>query len=114
MGWKRSRFTSSLMSLFGESVPAASAENRVEEVRQAMLDCMSTALKGQAQRPPLWGQVLYAADIQALWYLRSELMSLLSGLCGESEARETLAVVTEMFRGLLPAGQMSRPGRLGR
>lgn len=78
-----------------------------------MLDCMSAALNRQLLRPPLWGKVLYAADIQALWYLRSDLMILLAGQWGESDAREKLAAITEMFRGLVPAGQISRPGRLG-
>ena len=41
MSWKRSRFASSLMSLWGEAAPVPSAESRIKLIRQAMLDSLA-------------------------------------------------------------------------
>lgn len=75
-----------------------------------MLDCFKGIPPGPDQAR-IWGRVLYAADIQALWYLRSDLMTLLSHPLGETEARTRLAGVTALFTGLLPAAQKARVTR---
>jgi hypothetical protein len=36
------------------------------------------------------------------------LVSLLSNYCGEGKAREQVAAITEMFRGIVPAAQFPR------
>ena len=113
MSWKKSKFASSLMSLFGESAPDLKPERRIKDIRQAMLDCLA-GLGESNELARVWARVLYAADIQALWYLRSEMMTLLASLLGESSAHAHLAHITGMFNGLLPAAQASRPNRLGR
>jgi hypothetical protein len=41
-------------------------------------------------------------------------MILLAGLLGESAAKAQLVTITDMFSGLLPAAQKSRPNRLGK
>ena len=101
------------MSLFGESVPDLKPESRVQDIRQAMLDCLS-GLSESHEVARVWARVLYAADIQALWYLRAEVMTLLAGLLGEVVAHAHLASITKLFNGLLPAAQASRPNRLRR
>jgi len=99
------------MSLFGEPMPDLSPESRVKEIRQAMLVSLA-GLNQSHQLARVWARVLYAPDIQALWYLRAEMMTLLSGLLGESAAKAHLATITPMFNGLLPAAQKSRPTSL--
>ena len=113
MSWKKSRFASSLMSLFGDPVPDPNPESRIKEIRQAMLD--SLASLGESHHlTRVWARILYAPDIQALWYLRTEMMILLAGLLGESAAKAQLVTITDMFSGLLPSAQRSRPNRLGK
>lgn len=99
------------MSLFGEPVPDPHPESRIKDIRQAMLDCLA-GLNQSHQLARVWARVLYAPDIQALWYLRSDMMTLLAHLMGESVAHARLATITLMFSGLLPAAQMARPSRL--
>lgn len=111
MSWKKSKFASSLMGLFGDSANDRGSENRVNDIRQAMLDCLAD-LEQNPQLGRVWARILYAPDIQALWYLRSDLMTVLAGPLGESAAKARLAVLTEQFNGLLPAAQKSRPSRL--
>lgn len=99
------------MSLFGESAPDLSPESRIKEIRQAMLDSLA-GLGESHHLTRVWARVLYAPDIQALWYLRTEMMILLAGLLGESAAKTRLLTITDMFSGLLPSAQKSRPNRL--
>jgi ubiquinone biosynthesis protein UbiJ len=53
-----------------------------------------------------------ATDIQTLWYLRSDLVSLLADYCGEVAAREQVSSITEMFRGIIPDVQFPRAARI--
>jgi hypothetical protein len=110
MSWKKSKFASSLMSLFGEPVRDSNPESRIKDIRQAMLDSLA-GLSQSHQMARVWARVLYAPDIQALWYLRTDMMTLLARLLGESTAHARLASITLMFTGLLPAAQMARPSR---
>jgi hypothetical protein len=110
MSWKRSKFATSFLSLFVEPAPARPSAIRVQEVRQAMLDCFQGVPPGPDQAR-LWGRVLYAPDIQALWYLRSDMMTLLAHPLGETEARTRVANVTTLFVGLLPSAQKARVTR---
>lgn len=99
------------MSLFGESAPDLNPESRVKDIRQAMLDCLA-GLDESHHLARVWARVLYAPDIQALWYLRSEVMTLLARLLGEAAAHSQLSTITTMFQGLLPSAQQPRPNRL--
>ena len=56
-------------------------------------------------------QIAMAADAQTLWYIRTELMQALSRRCGEAAAAATLAELTPLFHGLVPASLM--PGGAG-
>ena len=113
MGWKKSKFASSLISFFYDSPPDTHIESCVQDIREKMLD----SLRDLTSTHVLYfvvGRVRCAPNIQALWYLRSDVMTLLAWQHGESAAREQLRVITEMFRGLLPAGMGSRPSPLRR
>lgn len=109
------RFTTSLMGLMGESASNAEVEIRVEEIRSEMLAIMSELPDQQGTRSGpwarVWAMVSRASNIQTLWYLRIDLMALLSAHCGENVARDKLAAITKRFRGVLPSGQMSNPDR---
>lgn len=111
MSWKRSKIASSLMGLFGESAPDPNPDGRVQDIRQAMVDCLAL-LKASEQNSLLLARVIRAPDIQALWYLRADIMTLLAGLLGEAQARTRLLPITNMFVGLLPSAQKARHSRL--
>lgn len=100
------------MSLFGEPSKDVVPESRIKDIRQAMLDSI-VGLSDSHQFSQVWARVLYAPDIQALWYLRSDLMTLLSGLLGERTAGARLATISRLFEGQLPSAQKSRPNSLG-
>ena len=85
-------------------------ENGTEDIRQAMLDMLGAA--GAQQFPQVTRRVRYANDVQALWYLRGDLMAALSDMQGEMLAREQILKLTAMCKGLLPAGLTSRPSPL--
>lgn len=113
MSWKRSKIASSLMSLFVESAPEPAPNGCIQDIRQAMLDCLSS-LDANGQTSLIFARVRRAPDLQALWYLRADVMVLLASVVGESRARTQLQPITHMFVGLLPAAQRARPSRLHR
>ena len=95
------------MGLIREPGPSADALEQEEHIRQEMLDCIAIFLPPESARPPVWTKVAYANDIQALWFLRSDVMHLLSGFCGETMAAAKIANLTEMFRGHIPSAQFA-------
>jgi hypothetical protein len=103
------------MGLLREREPEQSAATRaqVEHIREEMLACMAVFLEGQAVRPPVWAKVLNANDIQALWYLRSDVMHMLCDHCGETLASRELNTLTELFQGHLPAALFASAKRRG-
>jgi hypothetical protein len=113
MSWKKSRFASSLMSLFGETAPDASHASRLKEARQAMLDCL-VGFDPSEELTYLLNRVQYAPDLQSLWYLRSDMMQLLAGHVGERIAKARIQYVTTLFCAFLPVAQRPRAARLAR
>ena len=51
-------------------------------------------------------------DAAGLWFLRSDLMQVLSTSLGEYEARQRMTRIDLLFEGLLPASLNSRPAPL--
>ncbi len=101
-------FISSMQSLLGASVAAPRhCLIQLETIRQAMLDLLQD--DGCRTFPLVERRILFATDMQALWYLRSDLMAALSYLQGERIARQSLQDITELFEGALPKGMFSRP-----
>jgi hypothetical protein len=101
------RFTSSFAALLSDPATVIDADSRVEIIRDAMLEALSTA--GQPQMggsSKTWTDVARAADVQTLWYLRSDVLRVLSESYGEQAARDRLVALTELFRGVVSDNQM--------
>jgi hypothetical protein len=108
-----SQFISSMQGLLGLSVPdEGRSAFRIEDIRQAMLDTLGD--DGCANYPHIERRVLFAPDLQGLWYLRTDIMVAISSLRGEVVASQRVRQITSMFDGLLPKGMMTRPGTVRR
>ena len=106
---------SSIYGLLGQTNPAVekSADARMEEIRQVLLDAMSIEAVKEGQHL-LVRRVFYATDIETLWYARSEVMSLLAEEMGEALAQEKLCAITAQFVGLLPEAGHTLPSASAR
>jgi hypothetical protein len=80
----------------------------IEDIREAML----VLIQEDTEHPHVKRRIRYALDVQALWYLRGDLMAVLAGSHGEVAAREKLTPINSMFEDLLPEGLRSRPSPL--
>jgi hypothetical protein len=111
MGWLKSASAS-----FWGAVGLAPAptvvhrQERTEEIRQGMLSTLGE--QGANAYPALRRRLMFAVDVEALWYLRSEWMGALASIHGERVAAAHLRSVNIMFEGLLAKGMTSRPSPL--
>jgi hypothetical protein len=112
MRWLKPNLRSSIYGLLGNPLPPSDSMllTGTEDIRESMLAVLGEA--GPKHFPQVTRRIRYANDIQALWYLRGDLMAALAAMHGEAAAREKVASVTHMFRGLLPNGLTSRPSPL--
>jgi hypothetical protein len=101
------------MGLLGDATANQKAESRINEIRQAMADSLAD-IGDSHQVTKLCARVMHARDIQSLWYLRADVMTLLAGPLGETVAKDRVSAITKMFDGLLPSGQKSRHSHLHR
>ena len=93
-----------------ERAESRSAQENIEQVRQAMLDAMEGAGPPD-QHVELRIKINYAGTIQTLWYARCEIMHALSAARGEAYAQRQLETLSAQFIGLLPEARHYRPGR---
>ena len=102
----------SIYGLLGNPVTPSDSilETNTEDIREAMLALLGEA--GTKQFANVTRRIRYANDIQALWYLRGDLMAALAATKGEAEARHEVHDITCMFNGLLPGSLNSRPSPL--
>ncbi len=108
-----SQFISSMQGLLGRPLSEdANATVRIEDIRQVMLDSIGD--EGCASYPHIERRVLFAPDLQGLWYLRADIMVVISSMQGERVANQKIRLITGMFEGLLPRGMMTRPGAFSR
>lgn len=108
-----SQFISSMQGLLGiAAADDGHAAFQIEDIRRAMLDALGE--DGCANYPHIERRVLFAPDLQGLWYLRSDVMVAISSLRGELAASQSVRQITRMFEGHLPKGMVSRPGALRR
>lgn len=84
---------------------------RTENIRQIMLGMVE--LDGSERAEKLARRIRYA-DLEALWFMRGELMGMLARSHGEVAARERLEGLSGLFEDLLPSGLRSRPSPLNR
>lgn len=111
MRWLKQGLRQSIYGLLGHADPTLSVlEDAVEDVREAMLALLGE--DGATRHASIHRRIRYAVDIQALWYLRGDLMGALATVHGESGARARVGTITEMFHGLLPGSLASRPSPL--
>jgi len=112
MRWLKPNLRSSIYGLLGNPVAPSESmlENGTEDIRESMLALLGEA--GPKHFPQITRRIRYANDVQALWYLRGDLMAALAAIHGEASARQRIASVTEMFQGLLPGSLNSRPSPL--
>jgi predicted urease superfamily metal-dependent hydrolase len=111
MRWVKSNLLSIYGLLSNPAEPTASVlENGTEDIRESMLDALGES--GSRHFPQVTRRIRYASDIQALWYLRGDLMGALASMHDEETARQKIASITAQFRGLLPGTMASRPSPL--
>jgi hypothetical protein len=112
MRWLKPNLRGSIYGLLGNPLPPSDSvlENGTEDIRESMLSVLGE--EGPKHFPQITRRIRYANDIQALWYLRGDLMAALAAMHGEMAAREKVASVTHQFQGLLPNGLNSRPSPL--
>ena len=112
MGWLKPNLKRGIYGLLGNPLAPSESilENGTEDIREAMLVVLGES--GPKQFPKITRRIRYASDVQALWYLRGDLMGALAAMHGEVAAREKIVSITTQFRGLLPNALNSRPSSL--
>lgn len=103
MRWTRPPVRNHLHDLPGRDKPSSTAwvrDHGLEEVRRAMLQSLAGVSGCEVARMNM--RLRYASDIEALWYLRTDLFHTLLPLRGESGARDVIDQVTPLFQGQLP------------
>ncbi len=113
MTWFNSKLRSSFSALLGVGSPAAAPAGEgitLEDIRQTMMELANQDPSERAAK--LVRRIRYAADVEALWFLRGEMMALLSRNLGEAGALSEIERLSAMFTDLLPSGLRSRPSPL--
>jgi len=108
MSWFTSGLRNSIYGLLGHSIQPSESllVNRMEDIRETMLELLGD--DGTRFHPNVTRRIRYATDVQALWYLRGDLMAVLAGVHGEVSARRQVRTITDMFRGVLPRSLTTR------
>ena len=78
--------------------------DRMEELRKAMLQVLEDGVA--ANNATLERKLLFARNIEELWYVRPELMNAIASGLGESAARARMVQITDMFE----PGISGKPG----
>lgn len=89
---------------------------RTEVIRAAMLQAIHEVYSTQksAESLKVWSDISRAMDIQSLWYLRCDVLRVLSDFYGEMVSRKQLDQISELFRGLVPLHHMPVARRMNR
>lgn len=87
------------------------SDERLEEIRSRMLVAVQCA-NDPVEHAHLRQKIYFAADTTALWYLRADLMKVLSACHGERIARQKIAMLSNRFHGVLPRGLKVRTSPL--
>lgn len=111
MRWFKPVLRNSISALLGSEVRSRSPES-LEPVRQAMLEALGD--EGSKLSPGLKHRLSYLPDAHALWFARSEMVSVLSRLHGEARAVDTVRALSPVFAGLLPKSLIESVSRAPR
>ena len=101
---------SSLWAVLGRSDPSDSADEALERVRKAMLLVIEEY--GGDDHMRLDMKINFARQVAELWYLRPELMQVVSTAQGEQVAQDCMAEITAVFKSHHLGGTPSRFGKL--
>ena len=113
MNWFNTQIKSSLLALLGSyAIAPAARQERIDHIRWLMLDELGDF--GKVNFPKIVIRIQYAADAETLWFIRSEIMSVLGEKYGETIAQEKIKRISAQFAGLLPKGLIARSSSLGR
>jgi hypothetical protein len=112
MRWFKPNIRSSLHGLLGHPGPPSDSvlDRATDDIRDSMLGLLGSS--GAAEFAQVVRRIRYAEDLQALWYLRGDLMAAMASTHGETAARDKMTSVTAQFEGFLPGGLSSRPSPL--
>ena len=112
MRWTAAYLTSGMQSLLSGRRDTHSGANQggLEGIRSTMLDALEQ--HGSDASTLVHLRVRYANDLEDLWYLRGDVMAAIASNQGESIARKKVEQISNMFKGLLPKGLVSRPSPL--
>jgi hypothetical protein len=112
MSWIPPSFRSSFQAILRRSSEQdRSIESRQEDIRQAMIKALEH--KDWHDHSNLGDRIMFAEELMDLWFLRSELMQVVSSRYGELMAHRALHAISDMFDGLLPKNMNYRPRYLG-
>ena len=104
----------SIYAMFSVSTAASRTRpddgSALENVREVMLTLAES--EDSERGAALVRRIRYAMDLQALWFMRGELMALLARSHGEVAARRHVDELSAQFQNLLPSGLRSRPSPL--
>lgn len=103
MRWNKPNLRNNLHDLLGRDKPSSTAwvrDQGLEEVRRAMLQALMGLTGCEVARMGM--RLRYAGDIEALWYLRTDLLETLVLLRGQAMAQTALDQITPLFQGQLP------------
>ena len=82
----------------------------LDDIKKAMLSALGDT--GAEKYPVVQLKVSCANDIEDLWYLRGDLMAVLSAFSGEVAAKRQINEISDMFHGMLPRGLTARSSPL--
>jgi len=111
MRWFKPVLRNSISALLGSEV-RPHARGAIEPARQAMIGALGE--EGAKLSPGLMHKLQYLPDAHGLWFARSELMSVLSQLHGESRAVNLVRALSPAFAGLLPKSLLESADRAPR
>ncbi|MBV7540940.1 hypothetical protein [Acidovorax sp. sic0104] len=103
MRWNKPNLRNNLHDLLGRDKPSSTAwvrDQGLEDVRRSMLQSLVGTTGCEVARMNM--RLRYAADIEALWYLRIDLQKTLQLLRGDASAQRTIDEITVLFQGQLP------------
>ncbi|VWX63311.1 conserved hypothetical protein [Burkholderiales bacterium 8X] len=77
-----------------------SADRQISRIRTAMLGLLQVHGGHSTQR--IAQRVRFAGDLETLWYLRQDVLTALSEIDGELNARNKMRGINRLFKGGLP------------
>lgn len=110
------RAVSRLVGGAGRHTTVKETAVRTEAIRAAMLQALHEVYTTQksVESSKVWSDISRAMDIETLWYLRCDVLRVLSDFYGEMASRKQLDQISELFRGLVPNHHMPLARRMNR